>query len=277
MHPRLQLPILLLSMLASVVGAGAVAEPAYAAGYGATARTGGGPLNVRSGASTSHARVATIPDGRRITLSCQVTGQKIRGAVRTTAAWDRLPDGRYVSDAYVSRRVSVARCPAPGPGGDPNAAVDKAGFLRRTAAPAQRGMREYGVPASVTMAQAILESGWGRSGLASNDNNYFGIKCFGDPGPIAIGCHSYRTTECDSTGCHPEYADFRVYRTVSDSFADHGRFLRANRRYANAFRYSKDPDRFAAEIHKAGYATSPTYTKSLVGLMKQYDLYRYDT
>jgi flagellar protein FlgJ len=132
------------------------------------------------------------------------------------------------------------------------------------------------VPASVTIAQAILESGWGRSGLSLVDHNYFGIKCFGSPGTIAIGCRSYPTTECNGNRCYRTTAQFRVYRTTADSFADHGRFLVVNQRYRKAFAYLKDPNRFAIEIHKAGYATSPTYSKNLIALMKLYNLYRFD-
>lgn len=155
-------------------------------------------------------------------------------------------------------------------------AATPAQFIARVAEPARAGMRQYRVPASVTIAQAILESGWGGSGLTRRDHNFFGIKCFGSPGTIAVGCRSYATSECGSSGCYRTSAQFRAYRHATDSFADHGRFLVVNDRYRNAFNYTSNPDRFAVEIHKAGYATSPTYAQNLTKIMKQYDLYRFD-
>lgn len=155
--------------------------------------------------------------------------------------------------------------------------VDTEAFLRRVAKPARRSHQRHQVPASVTIAQAILESGWGRSRLASVDRNYFGIKCSaGQPGPIASGCRSYETSEHDGKGYHRVIAKFRVYRTVGGSFRDHGAFLKNNTRYRAAFRYSRAPERFARAIAAAGYATSPTYADSLIGLMRRYDLYRFD-
>ncbi len=290
-------PALVLLVTVSALVAGpmlAVTAPATAAaaatGVAVTARTGGGPLNVRSGPSTSYPRVSTIPDGRSFTVACQVSGQLVSGKVRRTARWDRLSTGRYIADAYAQRRVGVPACPVPSTGGAPasppppalpapaRATASQAAFILQAAAAAQRSMREQHVPASVTIAQAILESGWGTSGLTANDRNYFGIKCFaGFYGPVAVGCHRYKTTECDKKGrCTPQYADFRIYRSASDSFTDHGLFLVTNSRYAPAFRYSNNPKQFAIEIHKAGYATSPTYAAKLISIMDQYDLYRYN-
>jgi flagellum-specific peptidoglycan hydrolase FlgJ len=149
-------------------------------------------------------------------------------------------------------------------------------FIAAAVGPARASQREFKVPASVTLAQAILESGWGQSDLTRDDRNYFGMKCFGSPGRIAIGCHDYRTTECDPLTCWEIVDSFRVYRSATDSFRDHGRQLATLDRYAPAFAYTNDPDRFAAEIHKSGYATDPEYPTKLVALMTRYNLYRYD-
>jgi hypothetical protein len=154
-------------------------------------------------------------------------------------------------------------------------ATTNAQFIAASAPSAQQTQRQYRVPASVTLAQAILESGWGRSSLAANDHNYFGMKCFGQGG-YATSCRDYATTECSTTGCYPTTASFRVYATVTDSFLDHATLLSTASRYATAMRYTSDPNRFAIEIHKAGYATSPTYSQQLINLMTQYNLYRYD-
>jgi flagellum-specific peptidoglycan hydrolase FlgJ len=153
----------------------------------------------------------------------------------------------------------------------------RAAFLAMAVGPARATRDEYRVPASVTLAQAILESGWGRSRLSTTDRNYFGKKCVrGDPGPIAVGCHAYATRECTPGACVPVTAAFRVYRGATDSFRDHGWQLASLPRYANAFRYTQEPDRFAAEVHRGGYATDPEYTTKLLGIMATYDLYRFD-
>jgi flagellar protein FlgJ len=248
-----------------------------ARGATATVRTGGGRLNVRTGASTRQRLAGRLSDGTALTVQCQVYGQLVRGAVTVTAMWDRLAGGRYVSDAYVQWRPARPHS-LPWCGQLPPDARQEtpAQFIARVGGPAQQSMRLYKVPASVTIAQAILESGWGRSGLAAVDHNYFGIKCFAGPGVIAVGCRTYPTTECVGNRCYRTTAQFRVYRGTADSFADHGRFLVVNQRYRKAFQFVKDPNRFAIEIHKAGYATSPTYSQRLIALMKQYNLYRFD-
>ena len=130
--------------------------------------------------------------------------------------------------------------------------------------------------AKVTIAQAILESGWGRSGLTKNDRNFFGIKCFNNVhGPIANGCHTYATYECLPV-CAPTTASFRTYASALDSFRDHGRFLFVNSRYLPAFAYTRDANQFLYQIWKAGYATSPTYYTNVKALMVRYNLYQYD-
>ncbi|UQU68560.1 sporangiospore maturation cell wall hydrolase GsmA [Couchioplanes caeruleus] len=152
-------------------------------------------------------------------------------------------------------------------------------FIRSSVAGAQRGWREYGVPPSVTIAQAILESGWGRSGLASVDKNYFGIKCQnGSYGKLANGCHVYRTNECTKAGdCFSTSAAFRTYATQAHSFRDHGSFLRVNPRYAPAFEYTEDANKFIWKVWKAGYATDPNYYTKVTGIMATWNLYQYDT
>jgi hypothetical protein len=272
-----------------VSGMLAGSAPALAAASGDWVKTGGPVLNVRAGANQAAKRINGAPHGYKVTIVCQVVGQLIRGPVRNTNLWDRISLGGYISDAYVvhpAKRAPIPRCASatipksapvsPIPAPKDGISASAAAFLNSTAGAARQGFREYRVPASVTLAQAILESGWGKSKLTANDKNYFGIKCFGSPGAIASGCHTYSTQECTKAGaCYNTTAVFRTYRSATDSFRDHAVFLKRTR-YANAFKYSTVPDKFAAEIHKAGYATDPKYTVKLVNLMKQYDLYRYD-
>jgi uncharacterized protein YraI len=246
-------------------------------------RTGDGAVNVRSGPSSAHAVVRKAANGAAVRIDCAVQGSKVSGTVRTSAQWDRLTDGSYIAHAYVVSgavpacpAVTPPRTPAPTPAA-PTLTPDE--FIAAAAPGAQQGWRQYGVPASVTIAQAILESGWGRSGLSAVDRNYFGIKCQnGYYGTHANGCHVYTTTECDKAGrCFETQDAFRTYASMARSFADHGHFLRTNKRYAPAFAHTKDPDNFIAQVWKAGYATDPKYVAKVTGIMTTYDLYRYDT
>uniref|UniRef100_UPI001ABEF500 glucosaminidase domain-containing protein n=1 Tax=Amycolatopsis kentuckyensis TaxID=218823 RepID=UPI001ABEF500 len=154
----------------------------------------------------------------------------------------------------------------------PLSAASAEDFINAAGPAAQRGQADYGVPASVTVAQAIQESNWGQ---AAPGNNHFGIKCFNGPGPIANGCQDLPTHECCPD--HVVIASFRTYASIEDSFRDHGLFLRENSRYANAFNYTNNPDQFIREVHKAGYATDPNYANSIINLMSTYDLYRFNT
>ncbi|WP_173053812.1 sporangiospore maturation cell wall hydrolase GsmA [Phytohabitans houttuyneae] len=239
-------------------------------------RTGTGPVNVRTGPSTRFARAGTLAEGSVLPVECQVWGELVSGKMRRSAAWNRITGNRYVADANVDWRGNSPTLPWCGQAAPTVPPANAGQFIARTVGPAQAGFRQYKVPASVTIAQAILESGWGGSWLTRRDHSYFGIKCFGSPGGIAVGCRTYATTECDGNKCYRTSASFRAYRNATGSFADHGRFLTVNPRYKKAFAYSRDPNRFAIEIHKAGYATSPTYAQNLIDLMKKYNLYRYD-
>ena len=156
-------------------------------------------------------------------------------------------------------------------------AQDPAAFFETAKAPAQAGDTEFGVPASVAMAQAALESGWGESSLTKEGNAYFGIKCGEDKGPIANRCVEKVTQECDANGnCWDEVALFRGYASATDSFRDHGHFLKNNSRYAAAFNVTDNPDQFVREIHKAGYATDPAYSDKIISMMQKYNLYQYN-
>ncbi len=159
----------------------------------------------------------------------------------------------------------------------PAQALEVSDFVARTHALAEAEQREYGVPASVAIAQSMLETGYGESELATKANNWFGIKCFSKPSPLQNGCYEIDTTEYDENGNpYIETARFRSYDDIAKSFLDHGRFLTVHSRYAEAFNYTDDPDRFIVEVHKAGYATDPEYSNKIIRLMQRYDLYQYN-
>ncbi len=157
-------------------------------------------------------------------------------------------------------------------------AVDTAAYITLVAPMAQRASGMYGVPASVTIAQSILESGWGQSTLATQANAYFGIKCNSSYTPYSTGCYTIATQEYDpATGTYYTVtADFRKYGSVTDSILDHGYFLSHSSRYAGAFAYKDNPDQFIREVAAAGYATSPTYSTSVINIMVKYNLYVFD-
>lgn len=124
--------------------------------------------------------------------------------------------------------------------------------------------KEYGVPAAITLAQGILESGAGTSSLTRNANNHFGIKAFGGwTGRVFLAWDD-----------EARKSRFRVYGSAEDSFRDHSAFLKGNSRYSSLFRVSVyDYRAWAIGLQKAGYATSSTYAKALIGYIDAYRLY----
>ena len=142
-------------------------------------------------------------------------------------------------------------------------------YAERYSSLAMEQMRLYGIPASVTLAQGILESSNGQSRLAQNENNHFGIKA--TPAWIAGG------------GRYGLYTDdrpdekFCSYDSVGDSYAHHSRFLKENPRYAPCFRLEADDYRgWAQELDKAGYATAGKYAPALISIIESNNLQRYD-
>lgn len=134
---------------------------------------------------------------------------------------------------------------------------------------AMEQMRRYGIPASVTLAQGIIESSNGQSQLARNENNHFGIKA--TQAWVATG------------GKYGLYTDdkpnekFCSYGSVGNSYEHHSQFLKNNQRYTGCFKLSPDDYRgWAQELEKAGYATAGKYASSLVGIIEKNDLQKYD-
>ena len=126
-------------------------------------------------------------------------------------------------------------------------------------------MKQYGIPASITLAQGILESGSGRGRLAVKANNHFGIKCHDWEG-AKIFHDDDRAQEC-----------FRKYEDANRSFRDHSEFLANRKRYAKLFELDKDDYKgWAKELRRAGYATDRKYPEKLISLIEHYQLYKFD-
>jgi len=126
-------------------------------------------------------------------------------------------------------------------------------------------MIQYGIPASITLAQGILESGAGRGRLAVEANNHFGIKCH-DWNGKKIYHDDDEKQEC-----------FRKYDNPEFSYRDHSLFLKNRDRYSFLFDFDKDNyKQWAKGLKKAGYATDPKYPQKLIDLIERYELYKFD-
>ena len=140
-------------------------------------------------------------------------------------------------------------------------------YIAQWAPTAVREMYRSGVPASITLAQGILESRYGLSTLAADGNNHFGIKCHKD----WTGKKQYHDDDAKGE-C------FRVYDTADESFRDHSDFLRYRDRYKFLFDLeTTDYKSWAYGLKKAGYATDPGYPGKLIKYIEDYKLYEYDT
>ena len=135
-------------------------------------------------------------------------------------------------------------------------------YIYRWRATAVDNMEVYGIPASITMAQAILESGFGNGYLARVANNHFCIKCKKSWTGRTITHADDRPDDC-----------FRVYDSVEESFEDHANFLCSGQRYEFLFAYDTDDYKsWAKGLKQAGYATAPDYAERLIGVVERYNL-----
>ncbi len=177
-----------------------------------------------------------------------------------------VPDGHPPPGSTLARAV-----PWPVPGTGPQ---HRQQFIEAAAAAAQETQRRYGVPASVAIAQAIHETGWGTSRLAREGNNFFGIKGRNSEGTAGVVWMS--TWEViNGVNLFPR-EPFRAYNTPEESFLDYGLFFLANRRYHPALAVANDPRAFIRAIAAAGFATDPVYAAKIIRVMDTYDLYQYD-
>lgn len=146
------------------------------------------------------------------------------------------------------------------------AKFDAKAYILRYAPLARKNQAKYGVPASIALAQGLIESRAGTSKLAVENNNHFGVKCF--------------SKKCKKGHCsnftddtHKDF--FRKYPTIWASFNDHAQKLSSGR-YAKLLKYGTDYRRWAFGLKAVGYATDRTYAEKLIGVIQRYDLDRYD-
>ena len=138
-------------------------------------------------------------------------------------------------------------------------------YIDRWKVTALKNMFEHNIPASITLAQGILESGSGKGRLAVEANNHFGIKCHGWTGD-KIHHDDDASQEC-----------FRKYTHADQSFEDHSTFLTTRGRYADLFKLDLDDyEGWAKGLRAAGYATDRKYPEKLISLIERFQLYKYD-
>ncbi len=131
---------------------------------------------------------------------------------------------------------------------------------------AKYNMKNHGIPASITLAQGVLESGAGKGRLSTIANNHFGIKC-----------HTGWTGESVAHDDDSDQECFRKYQDPSESYRDHSLFLTSRSRYNGLFKLDKgDYKSWAKGLKAAGYATDPKYPDKLIGIIERYQLYEYD-
>lgn len=248
-----------------------------------------------------------VKHGTRLRITCQTSGSIASGKDGASNIWDKVvvgSDRLYVADALMrtgGSGVLVAKLcgapaldPVPAPGTTTGACgitspvaqippfPSRAAFIKAAVPGAQQSDRETQVPASVTLAQAILETGSGT--VAAGANNYFGIKATAVDGAPAgtfqwgvngVGCVLRKTQEVIGGRSVTTIGAFRAYATLDASIEDHGARLLANDVYKGAFQYTEQPEKFARVIARY-YATDPSYGDKVVSLMRGEKLTKYD-
>ncbi len=183
----------------------------------------------------------------------------------TTAPAPTIGKGSVAEVPQAEAKPKKKRKPPPPPDNIPPATAQE--YIEKYAPIAVREMRKYGIPASITLAQGLLESAAGTSNLALSTNNHFGIKCFSKnckPGH----CANFK----DDT--HKDF--FRIYPNPVDSYRAHSEFLKKSPRYRHCFRQGKDYRGWAIELENAGYATDPQYAEGLIDRINTLRLNRFD-
>jgi flagellum-specific peptidoglycan hydrolase FlgJ len=243
---------------------------AQQAGVATAQRTASSGQAVRSHASgsTSHAQATGSTSGSRrngTSGAAAIPGLEAVSDVVSLAAPAPAP-------AHAPAQAKPARVTNDRPTASPqvpDTAMQQA-FISQIAPGAMAAQLRYGIPAAVTIAQAIQESGWGLSGLAVNDHNLFGIK---GTGPAGVDVQ--QTQEYLNGRWVTQTAAFKVYHNVAESIADHSQLLATGPSYQQAMADRHLPDAFATDLTGV-YATDPDYGSNLIALMRLYNLYRYD-
>jgi flagellum-specific peptidoglycan hydrolase FlgJ len=236
---------------------------------------GAGPAAVKDG--TSEPAKAAVP-------GVLATGQLLGEAAASTAPQPKsAPAAPPANVKPAPARPSRPAAPAPSVSPSPSSASsspkqyatpgtrNQQAFISLVAPGAVAAQQRYGVPASVTIAQAIEESAWGQSSLAADYHNLFGIKGTGPAGSVTLPTQEYENRSRVTID-----AQFAAYHNDSESIAGHAELLATSGYYTRAMADRAYPDAFASDLTGV-YATDPDYGANLIALMRLYNLYQYDT
>ena len=184
----------------------------------------------------------------------RITQKKGRGTEIKEAKPKKLPS---VNEVKITRKLAKK---------NPRLNKETLAYIRKYAPIAVYEMHQYKIPASITLAQGILESGKGKSELALKSKNHFGIKCHRKWTGERVYHDDDEKGEC-----------FRKYKFVATSYNDHSLFLSQRGRYAFLFDYNiKNYKKWAYGLRKAGYATDRKYPSKLLKIIEDYHLYEFD-
>jgi flagellum-specific peptidoglycan hydrolase FlgJ len=221
-----------------------------------------GPAEGNAASGESAARVPGVISAAAGTAQAAGTAE--------TEGWVAIPGAGAQGGGSAHARASAYRRHDPPPATVPGTAAQQA-FISLVAPGAVAAQQRYGIPAAVTIAQAIDESGWGQSDLATADHNLFGIKGTGPAGRDALP-----TKEFENGAWVTRTASFRVYHNIAESIEDHSQLLATGSAYQRAMANRSVPDAFANALTGV-YATDPGYGSHLIALMRLYHLYQYDS
>ncbi|WP_369975219.1 flagellar assembly peptidoglycan hydrolase FlgJ [Xanthomonas bundabergensis] len=249
----------------AAAGASALADTGAAAGAGAAAWGG---MDAGDASQQQVARVLDMIAGRETSAMHEAIGSNPAdgsAAVAWTGANDRWSDLAATSaddSAGIDASATAAAKAAAASFGERS----PEGFVAQIWTHAQKAAKELGVDARALVAQAALETGWGRRGISRGDgassNNLFGIKATGWSGErVTTGTHEYVDGVKQS-----QSADFRAYASPAESFADYVRLLKTNPRYQQALSAGTNIRGFAQGLQRAGYATDPSYAAKIAAI-----------
>jgi len=278
----------MVAMPGLLAGAGMATANGTSAGGGNAARNGaaaGG--GIAPGSGTAAAMKAGSEPSRAATGRAAKAGRTGSTARPKAGRAPRASQGPRAGTADIPGLPPLADTPPGGSAGSgtpsytrnnpPAAATHVPGtasqqaFISEIVPGAMAAQSRYGIPAAVTIAQAIDESGWGQSALAIRDNNLFGIKGTGPAGSDILPTQEFENGQWVTVN-----AAFRVYHNMAESIADHSQLLATGQAYQHAMADRHLPDAFATDLTGV-YATDPQYGSNLIAIMRLYNLYQYDT
>ena len=241
-------------------GARSSAQPTLAGIPGVMSPSGGYGTGLTGPAASSSSTQGTASSATA-RATAEIPGAAVAGGLAAAAPHPSATPS-HKSAPYQQHAASAAATPG---------TKAQQAFINQIASGAIAAQQRFGVPASVTIAQAIDESAWGTSQLAANDYNLFGIKGSGPAGSVTLPTQEFENGQWVTID-----AQFRVYHNVAESISDHAELLATSGYYTHAMADRAAPDAFANDLTGV-YATDPEYGSNLIALMRLYNLYRFDS